>query len=188
MPISGRLYDRFGPRALVLSGLLLMALTTWLLAGISLDTGLSTITWWLIWRGVAMGLCMMPINNAAMNDIPPQLVSRATSVVAIIRNVASSFGIALMTVLLDQRNTFHGARMSDSLGPDNAAFSSWLTANPGLGTSMFSAQMAKQSFVYAIQDIFLLTAIFTLLAIPTAIYLRKRQKSQTSGEPAVVME
>jgi EmrB/QacA subfamily drug resistance transporter len=187
MPISGRLYDRFGPRVLVLSGLVLMALTTWLLAGISLDTALSTIMWWLIWRGVGMGLCMMPINNAAMNDIPPHLVSRATAVVAIIRNVASSFGIALMTVLLTQRDTFHTARMSDSVGPDNVAFTSWLAANPATGIMQFSAHMAKQSFVDAIQDIFLITAVFTLFAIPTAIYLRKKQRSAAEG-PAIVME
>jgi EmrB/QacA subfamily drug resistance transporter len=188
MPISGILYDRFGPRVLMVGGLVLMATTTWLISGISLDTGLGTITWWLIWRGVSMGLCMMPAQTAAMNDMPNQLVSRATSVTSIIRNVASSFGIAIMTVLVSQRNTFHTARMSDSLGPDNTAYSSWLTAHSGVGPLMFSAQMGKQSFVYAIQDIFLLTAVFTLLAIVPALFLKKKQKPNTAGAPAAVME
>ncbi len=188
MPISGKLYDRFGPRVLIIAGLLLMAFTTWLLAGITLDTSQSEITWWLIWRGVAMGLCMMPIQTAAMNDIPVHLVSRATSVTAINRNISSSFGIAIMTLLVSQRNTFHTARMSDSVGPDNVSYISWLTANPGVGPTVFHSTMAKQAFVFAIQDIFLLTAIFVLSAVIPSFFLRKKSKPQKADGPAVMME
>jgi MFS family permease len=188
MPISGKLYDRFGPRVLIITGLLLMAFTTWLLSGISLDTSQGEITWWLIWRGVAMGLCMMPIQTAAMNDIPVQLVSRATSVTAINRNISSSFGIAIMTLLVSQRNTFHAARMSDSIGPDNTSYLSWLTANPGSGPSLFHSTMAKQSFVFAIQDIFLLTAVFVLSAVIPAFFLRKKIQPKKADGPAVMME
>jgi len=186
MPVAGKLYDRFGPRLLIATGLILMAFTTWLLSGISLDTSQGSINGWLIWRGVAMGLCMMPIQTAAMNDIPIPLISRATSVISINRNIASSFGIAIMTLLLSQRNTFHTARMSDSLGPDNTAYTSWIAGNPGVAAPLFNGTMAKQSFVFSIQDIFLLTAIFVLSAIIPAFFLKK--KVQPKGAPAVMSE
>jgi EmrB/QacA subfamily drug resistance transporter len=189
MPVSGALYDRFGPKVVMVIGLTLMAFMTWLFGSISLDTTLATIVLWNVGRGMAMGLSMMPAQTAAMSDLPPHLISRATSVTSIIRNLASSFGIAVMTVLINQQNNFHHARMSDSLSVDNTAYSGFLQANPGIGQTMMATHVAKQSFVFAIQDVFLLTAAFTLLAILPALFLKKAQKApQSTDNHAVVME
>ena len=38
MPISGKLFDRFGPRPLMVTGLLLLAYSTWKLGFLNLDT------------------------------------------------------------------------------------------------------------------------------------------------------
>jgi len=176
MPVAGRLFDRFGPRIVMVVGLGGMAFVTWLLAGINLDTSLFTVMWWLIWRGVAMGLCMMPAQTAALNDIPVLLVSRASSVSNLIRNVASSFGIAIMTVLMSQRSVFHRARLTETLNTDNPAFTGWMGGNPAAGPALISTQIAKQSYVMSIRDVFILTAAFTLLAIVPALFLKKSRK------------
>jgi len=190
MPISGRLYDRFGPKVLMIAGLTLMAGATLAFSTISLETSLVTIIWWNIFRGLAMGLSMMPAQTAAMADMPLALVSRASSVSSIIRNLASSFGIAMMTVLLNGRNTFHHARMTDTLSTDNVAYTSFLQANPTIGPTLIGGQMAKQSFVLSIQDVFLLTAAFTLLAVLPSLFLKKPAQKAPAGEPshAVAME
>ena len=48
MPISGRLLDRFGPKLVVIPGLLLLAFATWLLTDLDLGTSDSTIRWILL--------------------------------------------------------------------------------------------------------------------------------------------
>jgi len=189
MPLSGMLYDRFGPKVVMAGGLTLMAVMTLMFGTITLDTSLMTIILWNVGRGFAMGLSMMPAQTAAMADLPPQLISRATSVTSIIRNLASSFGIAVMTVLLNNRNTFHHARMTDALSTDNTAYTGFLLANPATGPTLVGTHLAKQSFVFAIQDVFLLTAAFTLLAIIPALYLKKAAKApESTGNHAVAME
>jgi len=189
MPLSGALYDKFGPKVVMVVGLVLMASMTWMFGTISLDTSLATIVLWNVGRGLAMGLSMMPAQTAAMADLPPQLISRATSVISIIRNVASSFGIAMMTVLLTQRNTLHHERMTDALSPDNLAYTGFLTDNPVAGPSMIASHLAKQSFVAGIQDVFLLTAAFTLLAVVPSLFLKKAIKtSKPAGGHAPAME
>lgn len=187
MPVSGKLYDRFGPKVVMILGLVLMASMTFLFSTIGLETSLATITWWMVWRGVAMGLSMMPAQTAAMADLPTELVGRASSVTSIIRNIASSFGIAVMTVLLNQRNTFHHARMTDALSYDNTAYTDFLAANPTTGALAVNTQLAKQSFVLSIQDVFLLTAVFTLLAVIPALFLKKatQPQSPTAGHAAM---
>jgi len=160
-PVAGQLYDRFGPKLMMLAGILLMAVTTWLLSGITLATSLGTITWWLVLRGLAMGL--LPIQMAAMADIPKPMLSRATAMLSILRSLVASFGIALMTVLLTQRNTFHTARLSEAVTGDAA-----VPGLPGL--------VAQQSYVLSLQDVFLLTSGVILLALVPAFFLKKKSK------------
>jgi hypothetical protein len=94
-----------------------------------------------------------------------------------------------MTVLLNNRNTFHHARMTDALSTDNTAYTGFLLANPATGPTLVGTHLAKQSFVFAIQDVFLLTAAFTLLAIIPALYLKKAAKApESTGNHAVAME
>jgi EmrB/QacA subfamily drug resistance transporter len=135
MPISGKLYDKFGAKGVLLIGVALLALTTWLFAGIAVDTTMATVNIWLIVRGVAMG--MLPLQAAALADIPPPLVAQATAILQVVRNLAGSFGISLTTVFVTQRiSVYTGGHSRDVL-----------------------------PFVRAIDDVFLLTAPFILVAI-----------------------
>jgi EmrB/QacA subfamily drug resistance transporter len=191
MPVSGRLYDRFGPKVIMVVGLCLMAGMTWAFGTITLDTSLATIIIWNTFRGMSMGLSMMPAQTAAMADMPMHLVSRASSVTSIIRNVASSFGIAAMTVLLNNRNTFHHARISDSLNADNPSFTSFLLNNPMTGTSVLGGHISQQSFVFGIQDVFLLTAAITVIAVLPTLFLKRPKKAagpQPAAQHAAAME
>jgi len=188
MPLSGRLYDKFGPKFVMVTGLVLMAVMTWEFGTISLDTSLVTIIWWNVFRGIAMGLSMMPAQTAALADVPQALISRASSVTSIIRNIASSFGIAMMTVLLTQRNVFHYANMTNTLSADNTTYTSWIQAHPVTGAMEMGSYLSKQSFVYSIQDVFMLTAGFTLLAVIPALFLHKAKATKAAGAPAVAME
>jgi EmrB/QacA subfamily drug resistance transporter len=186
MPVSGRLYDRFGPKVIMVVGLCLMAGMTWAFGTITLDTSLATIIIWNTFRGMSMGLSMMPAQTAAMADMPMALVSRASAVTSIVRNVAASFGIAIMTVLLNDRNMFHHARISDSLNSDNPTFTSFLLDNPMTGSSALSGHIAKQSFVFGIQDVFLLTAAVTVVAVLPTLFLKRPKKAgpQPAGPQA----
>jgi EmrB/QacA subfamily drug resistance transporter len=191
MPVSGKLYDKFGPKVVVAFGLLLMAAMTFEFGTITLDTSLFTIIVWNTLRGISMGLSMMPSQTAAMADMPLNLVGRASAVTSIVRNVASSFGIAIMTVLLNNRNTFHQTRISDSLNADNPTFTSFLFDHPATGQMALNSQIAKQSFVFGIQDVFLLTAAITVIAVLPTLFLKRAKKQpgpQPASQPAAVME
>ncbi len=181
MPITGKIYDRFGPRIIMITGLLGLTFLTLQFATISVVTSLATVVTWMAFRGMTMSLASMPAQTAALADLPMNLISRATSVSSIIRNLASSFGIAVMTVLLNQRMTFHHARISDSLSPDNAAFCDFLRGNPEIGSTMVTGRVAQQSFVFAIQDIFIFTAVLTLLALIPVMFLKKQRKAPGSS-------
>lgn len=184
MPISGKLYDRFGPFSTIVGGMFFFAFCQDLFAHITLDTSMATITWWLVLRGIAMGICMMPIQTAALNDIPTALVSRASSLSNLIRNVASSFGIAVMTVLMTDRSVFHSARIRDTFTADNPALTDFLKSNPVQGPPALAAQVAKVSYVLSLQDIFLFATVLILLSIVPALFLVRHRRAQAAAARA----
>jgi len=77
--IGGRLVDRIGVRAVMIPGLLILALATWQL---TLVTTYSPY-WWIqimfILRGVALGLTIQPLTVAMLAEVRPQQLAQASS-------------------------------------------------------------------------------------------------------------
>jgi EmrB/QacA subfamily drug resistance transporter len=112
MPIGGRLFDRIGARPLVVVGLAIVTLGTFMLTRLS-----GTTTGWdlvapLALRGVGMGLMMMALNTHLLNAAPRKLVSRVTSLTSALQNVVISLAIAALSTILTTRITYH----MDALG------------------------------------------------------------------------
>src|SRR5579859_1352238 len=59
--VGGRLVDRFGVRAVVIPGLVILSGALWLFTFIGPDTPFGTIQLWLIGRSLALGLCFQPL-------------------------------------------------------------------------------------------------------------------------------
>lgn len=180
MPVSGRLYDRFGPRLVVTAGLGLLVYSTLLLHRLTVDTPERTIAGWMVLRGIGMGLAMMPSQTAGMSVIPTHLISRASAVNNIIQRVAGSFGIAWFGSILERRMAFHVARLSEAVTPDSLlAWTAQVTPTgvPGgdatqlLGT--LAGRVGAESMVAAMGDVFLLLAVVCAIGLVPALLLRR---------------
>ncbi len=188
MPISGRLFDRVGPRPLAFAGLIVVAFATYLMHNLNVYTPTATIVWWLVIRGLGMGLMMMPVQAAGLNAIPTRLVGQASAFSNIIQRVAGSFGIAYLTSYLDGRMASHTNDLSAAISPSHPAVVSLLGAIghqfgawfPGLqpnvlGSLFLSGMVSQQSFVSGIDDVFLLTTLILIVAFIPVMFLRKTQ-------------
>ncbi len=191
MPVIGRLFDRVGPRPLVLLGLLLLAFITFLFRNLNLQTATSTIMVWVMFRGLVMPLANMPAQTAAMVDIPTELIGRASAITNIIGRVSSSFGIAVLTSLLTTRQALHGAHLSWAITAANPTAMQLLRrAGAALGggahgksiaLAWLEGMVAKTSFVNALDDVFIVTAAFTLIALVPALFLRRGTNGKARG-------
>lgn len=156
MPVAGRLYDWAGPRALVPAGTLLLAASTYLFHRLALDTPLGAIVWWSVLRSAGMGLTMMPAQTAALSVVPTEKIGRASAITNIVNRVAASFGIALLTNLLQGRVAVWRGRL----------------AAGGAGAPV-PAALGREAFTRALDDVFLVMALLMLLAVIPAAGLRK---------------
>ena len=183
MPLTGRLFDRVGPRPLAILGIVLLVFISWLFHYMDLATATGTIVLWTVLRGFVMPLANMPAQTAAMVDIPTELVGRASAITNIIQRVSSSFGIAVLTSVLTTRQGLHAAWLSWTVTRANpAAMAAIGQAGAHLGGGARGRGMAlafinglalKTAFVNAIDDVFLITAVITIVAVIPAFFLKK---------------
>lgn len=167
MPLSGKLFDRFGARPLGLFGLSLLAYTTYLLHNFDLDTSYAYMQTVLIARNIGIGFCNMPIATAGMNTIPNLLVARASAMQNVVRQIFASMGVAVMAFVLHNRTTY---------------YQGFFTKNPqalepigGLeqGSMGFQELLQLQATVKGMEDTFVLLAILIVLTMPTVLILSK---------------
>jgi EmrB/QacA subfamily drug resistance transporter len=192
MPVTGKLYDKIGPRAMVIFGVSLLAVLTFQFHLLDLNTATSTITLWVMLRGGVMAFANMPAQTAALADIPTELVGRASAITNIIRNVSSSFGLAVLTSLLTTRQAFHVAHYSWTLSASSSAAQSAIaTVSAAVGgggrgrtvaLAWIQGQVSKLSFVGAIDDVFMAAAAFTLLALGPALFLKRGKATEAAAK------
>ncbi len=193
MAVVGRLYDKVGPRPLVVVGILGLAVLTYNFHNLNLVTATSTIMIWNFLRGGVMAFANMPAQTAALVDVPVELIGRASSISNIIRSVAGSFGIAWLTSVLTARQTFHAARLAWSVTASDptvtttlqslgAAFGGGATGQGG-ALATISGLIAQQSFVGGIDDVFIVAAGISLIALVPAFFLKRGTSPSGPGGP-----
>lgn len=100
MNIAGKLYNRVGPRPIVLTGLTVLTLTTIGWSTVNAGTATGWIVVLVCGRGMALGMFGQMVQVAAYNAIPPGEVTRATSLVNVCQRLTTAFATAALTTVL----------------------------------------------------------------------------------------
>ena len=110
--LAGRLVVRTGPRALVVTGLLVAASGLAALVTMGPATGYAAMVLPLIAVGGGWGLVVPPLNTALVGSVPAQRVGIAAGVFNAGRQVGGVVGVALFGSLLVQGSFVAGMRLA----------------------------------------------------------------------------
>ena len=102
-PGVGKLYDRIGPRPLVVPGTLLMTLTLFGLGRIDASTPIWTLLALHLTLSVGLALLFTPVFTSALGPLPPQLYSHGSAILSTLQQVAGAAGVALLITLMAGR-------------------------------------------------------------------------------------
>jgi EmrB/QacA subfamily drug resistance transporter len=100
MPIAGALTDKFPVGRIVPFGLVFILAGMAGLTQISSTTSFSVLIGLLFIMGLGMGATMMPIMTSALKTLRPVEVARGSTLLNITQQIASSVGVAVMSVIL----------------------------------------------------------------------------------------
>jgi EmrB/QacA subfamily drug resistance transporter len=191
MPVAGKLVSKYGVVPLSVIGLLIIGLTTMELHVLTQQTTTHWISMLLVFRGIGIGLCMMPLSTAGMNTLPNHLIGRASSISNVIRNVMASFGIAALSSIMSHGSSVYGTVITEKISSDSPAFTEF-SANVAhrymeLGTSAASANsgvsgilaslIQKEALIRGLVDTFVISAIPAFISLVLVLFMIRRKKA-----------
>jgi MFS transporter, DHA2 family, lincomycin resistance protein len=99
-PTVGRLFDRFGPKPLLVPGAIVVSAVLWALTLVTEQTS----PWLLLGAHVVLsiGLAFMftPLFTSALGSVEPRLYSHGSAIVGTVQQVAGAAGTALFVTIL----------------------------------------------------------------------------------------
>lgn len=99
-PVSGRLFDKFGPRVLAIPGLLITTLFTLPMVMMNENTSLLWLSFVYTVRCVGLALVNMPLNTWGLNALENRVMAHGTAIGNTFRQVAGSLGTAVLITVM----------------------------------------------------------------------------------------
>jgi DHA2 family multidrug resistance protein len=190
MPIAAKLASRIDARALIATGAVTLLVSMRMFSVLSPQTGGDDLFWPNIVRGFGTVLMFMPLQLAALGSIPKQDISAASGFFNLTRQLGGSVGVALLTTLLDKREAFHRAVLTEKLAPSDPHTLERLAAyTQAMLAKGFPLELAKQkalalldgvislqAAVLSFGDTFWATSALLVVALPLVFLLGKPAK------------
>lgn len=149
-PITGRLFDKFGPRVLVLTGLSIMAISTFGLMQLGTDTSIVYICIIYAIRMLGVSMALMPITTWGLNAIENKSIPDATASNNTLRQVAGSIGTAIFVTIQSS------------------------------ATKAVADQGAQYALIHGINVSFVASAAISVLAVLVAMFAFYKTKNENS--------
>jgi EmrB/QacA subfamily drug resistance transporter len=171
--IGGRIVDRFSPRVVLLPGLVLMGLSTWQLAEVSLTTSYPWLLLVFALRGLGLGCLLQPLTVSALSKVERSQYTQASSLNTVIRFTFTSLGVAVLATFVQSRAMTHIMTLLQQSRPASQAAVA-LIRNLGLDL--------------AVQDAFWLTLVALALAVIAVCFIRVPKPAPQAEEQAALAE
>ncbi|MGQ0719640.1 MAG: DHA2 family efflux MFS transporter permease subunit [Pseudonocardiales bacterium] len=172
MPIAGLVYDRIGPRWPAAIGLTIVAISTYLLHTITIDTSREQTMWMLMLLGAGLGMAMMPIFTGGIAVIPEAQVNVASAFNNVVQRVSGAIGLAVLTAIFTTQQAQQMAGRAALVPADTATPDLGPGTPAWMGQWVIHRQTELQVFVGAMNNLFLICAALSALSALGALMLR----------------
>jgi EmrB/QacA subfamily drug resistance transporter len=157
MLIVGKLYNRVDPRIFVIGGIISMAVGSYLLSHLTLGSSHMYVVLCMTFRNIGIAFATSPVTNLGMSSLDKKLVGNGSSVNNWAAQSIGCLSIGIFTSLLTFQTKQHAADL--------------VTKEAALKLS--KSLLEDKAFVMGINDIYFISVIIVLLAIPLCFILKK---------------
>ncbi len=186
LPIAGALINRTDPRRVLVFGIVVSALSTYLMSLFNLQSDFWTFVWPRVVLGVGMGFLFIPLTTMTLSHIPKEKMTEATAMYNLLRNIGGSVGVAFVTTMLSRRAQFHQFRLVEHLSPFDRAYQishyriEQLLSFKGLHLvppdALIYGELLRQSNLMAFTDTFFLLSVLMALVLPLVLIMKRPEQ------------
>lgn len=188
MLLVGRLIRVIDPRLIILVGLAIAAWALHDMTGFSTEMDAGPVIFTGVLQGFGLGLVFVPMSTVGFATLPPELRTESAALFSLVRNIGSSIGISMVSVVLTQNIQVNHAELAERLtlfapGVSSAAHAIGMKASSPQLTAMLDQIVTQQATMLAYLDDFKLMMFVVLAAFPLIFLLRKPSSTQAPLPP-----
>src|SRR6201995_6012586 len=198
MMLVGRMMRYIEARTLIISGLSITALSLFQITAWTDQTGATEIVTISIIQGFGFGLVFVPLSTVAFMTLPGHLRTDGTSMLTLMRNVASSIGISIVIAQLTEGSRRVYAILNNNVNPFNHALqmpdiAGMIDLGTDKGRALADVLIGLQAQIIAFSQDYQLIMLFILASIPLALMIGSTKaalRAQAAGpsDHAAVIE
>jgi len=196
MMLVGRMMRHIEARTLIISGLTITAVSLYYMTAWTDQTQATEIVTISIIQGFGFGLVFVPLSTVAFMTLPNHLRTDGTSMLTLMRNVASSVGISIVIAQLTEGGRRIYAILNEHVTPFNHAMqmpdvAGMINMGTDKGRAMADVMIGVQAQIIAFSQDYQLVMVFILASIPLALMIGSTKaalRSQPAGPEHAVME
>ena len=196
-PFAGMLSDRFGPKILLVTGLVLLTVTLFSLANLTIWTGVGVIYFLVILKSIGQSTINAPLNSIALGALPEGESRMGSGILGLARGLGEAFGIATLSFLLE-RHIFYkveamtpglGARLTENLRDDVMLQLHALLQHAGQfgigleqrAESLLGFSLLSEGVTLAYHQLFMMIGLMYLGLIVMVWFLKTRRAPERSA-------
>ncbi len=170
------LVARFGPRTVLLVGIVLSSIALWQMGQFDLSMTPAPIEIAGFIQGLGTGLLFAPLNTLAYAKLAPVHRTEGTIVSTMARSIGSSAGISVLQALLIRDAATAHAGLTAHITVTNPvlrwALPSMFSLEPGPGLAALNGEVTRQGTMISYDALFSGMAVGCLFLAPTLLFLR----------------
>jgi DHA2 family multidrug resistance protein len=184
--VVGRIIAFVDTRFLIAVGLTVLGLSGLMFSHMNLDISMPNIVWPNILNGVGAALVFASLATTTMGRLKNEQMGNAAGIFNLMRNIGGSIGIAAVATFLARWSQVHQGILVSHLTPYDPAYQRWLATTraalvTGVGAldadpkslGLLYGVLGQQARLMAFMDIFQVTSIIALLAVPLVLLFKK---------------
>jgi DHA2 family lincomycin resistance protein-like MFS transporter len=159
-PVMGRLFDKFGPKWLVIIGLAIVTVVLFLYTGITPTTTLSKIITLHVFMMIGISMIMMPAQTNGLNQLPPDFYPHGTAIMNTLQQVSGAIGTAVAVSILSAGQTRFLSGVTDPESPEN--------------------QLA--GFTSGVQNAFIFAMVLAIIGLIISLFVKRVKVGAQQGQ------
>jgi DHA2 family multidrug resistance protein len=184
--LVGRISKHVAPRVLIGFGLVISAVSLYLMSGWSLDVSAKDIISVGLLQGAGVGFINVPLTTMAFSTLDGDLRTEASGFYNLMRNIGSAAGISITSAILVRSTQINHGYLSEYMTPFRH-MDGIPAVNGVKGLEMLNDSLTQQAMMVGYINVFMILAVLCMLIIPVLIFL-KAPKTAPAGAHMVVGE
>ena len=200
MPLTGRLFNKVGPKILVFIGFILSIISSIQIGSMSLNMGFWDVFWPQFTQGLGFGLIIVSLMTSSLITLENKYKIDGAGLFNLIRQVAGSIGIAVLATMIDNNTQMAHSVLAQNVSDNTQTMLSLRRAAQITHSFVFyppakkvlaliNGMITQQSTMIAFNLAFIFMAVCFAVSIPV-IFLLKGSKSakDKNGSSSITLE